>query len=380
MSIYSRLEEESIRDQALVTNWVRSRFLNPEQENALQAGLTVTVRRTNRVLRAVLAFFTVLIIAASAGLAMIVLDLRQPAQTIVLAVFAGVCFAIAWLLGTQGRLYRCGVEEAFSSMAVLLLAFSIASSRWEYHTAVALGASAVAAFAIYLVFGFRYAMVAAILFAGWVPFALKEDAAVERVLSLLILAIVFFLARRMHQRHRGEISGDDWTVGQVTAFAALYFVLNLVISSRVLGMNSITSGSFYWCTYVLTWVVPVGGVWLGIRSRDRFMFDAGALATLITITTNKPYLGWMRQTWDPILFGALLIGTAIGLRRWLVRSGKQRGFTPERILESEYRALEAASAISVALPNAMPTPPATQPAGMEPGGGQSGGGGASGSF
>jgi hypothetical protein len=381
MRVYSLHDEEKIRDQALVSDWSRSGFLNAEQETLLRVGLAVTVRRTNSVLRAVLAVFTVLIIGASVGLAMLVLEVGLPAQAVLLAICAGICLGIAWLLATKGRLYRCGVEEAFAVMAVLLLAFSMGSSRWEYHTALAVGAGALASFGIYLLFGFRYAIVGAILFAGWFPFGLKGDAVVERALSIMILALILFFARRLEVEHRWEIAGDDWTAAKVTAFGALYVVVNLMISGRELGLNAITSGPFYWCTYVLTWIVPACGLWLGIRWRDRVMLNAGALATLITLMTNKSYLGWMRQTWDPILFGILLIGTAIGVRRWLVRGpgGNRSGFTPERILESENRALAVTSAISVALPH-PPTPQGPEPHELNPGGGQSGGGGASGSF
>ena len=382
MRVYSRRDEENIRDEAMVTDWIRSGFLNAEQEPLLQAGLRATVRRTNVVLRAVLAVFTVLIIGASVILAMIVLEVQQPAQSALLAVFSGICFGIAWLLAKQGRLYRCGVEEAFAMMAVFLLAFSLGSSRWEYHTALAVGVGALASFGIYLLFGFRYAMVGSILLAGWIPFGLREDAVVERALSLMILTVILFFARKVQEQHHGEISGDDWTAGQVTAFGALYFVVNLMISGPVLGLQSIASGPFYWCTYVLTWIVPVWGLWLGIRGRDRLMINAGALAALITLTTNKPYLGWMRQTWDPILLGVLLIGTAIGLRRWLIQGPDRnhRGFTPERILESDNRALAAAGAISMVLPHAPAPQGGPEPQKMNPGGGQSGGGGASGSF
>jgi hypothetical protein len=30
-----------------------------------------------------------------------------------------------------------------------------------------------------------------------------------------------------------------------------------------------------------------------------------------------PYLGWQRHTWDPMLLGALLIGVALFMRRWV---------------------------------------------------------------
>jgi hypothetical protein len=111
------------------------------------------------------------------------------------------------------------------------------------------------------------------------------------------------------------------------------------------------------------------------------MIDAGSITVLATLLSNKLYLGWTRQTWDPILLGALLIGTALTLRRWLASGpGRERyGFTPERVLASGDRALTAAAAISLALPQA-PGAASKDHSSVQPGGGESGGGGASGSF
>jgi hypothetical protein len=140
------------------------------------------------------------------------------------------------------------------------------------------------------------------------------------------------------------------------------------------------SGWFYWSTYAAVWIVPALALWLGIRGRDRVLIDLGWLAALATILTSKSYLSWPRQTWDPILLGILLMGTAVALRRWLAKgpNGERAGFTPLRVLDSENRALAAASALSLVLPHAPPTSP-SEPS-FKPGGGQSGGGGASGDF
>jgi uncharacterized membrane protein YgcG len=102
---------------------------------------------------------------------------------------------------------------------------------------------------------------------------------------------------------------------------------------------------------------------------------------LVTLLTNKPYLGWPRHEWDPILLGIFLMAVAIGLRRWLSQGphGQRRGFTPERVLNRDGEALTLLSMASVKFQPDAPSP------GPDPGksdfdGGRSGGGGASGSY
>ena len=38
------------------------------------------------------------------------------------------------------------------------------------------------------------------------------------------------------------------------------------------------------------------------------MIWASLVMAMATLATNKPYLGWERHTWDPMLLGVLLTG------------------------------------------------------------------------
>jgi hypothetical protein len=391
MRVYSRRDEENLRDQALVQDWVASGFLNSQQETELEKGLHVELRQTNPILRGVLFVFTGLIVTASVGLTLSgsgfrIFGAQRPWEFLVFAVWAVISLVLARLFATQGRLYRYGVEEALAVAAVILLGISASWRVWEFDDVGALVVGVLGSFGVYALFGFRYAIVAATALAGLAPFffptAWSTDPVGKRLLSALVFAVLFFMARRLHHRHRGEIAGDDWAAAQVMAFAGIYLVLNLM-ATRWLGFSSVSSGVFFWCTYILIWIVPPLGLWMGIRDRDRLMIDISSIAALGTIVSNKAYLGWTREAWDPILLGVLLIGTAIALRRWLASGvgGDRRGFTPQRVLASENRALAAAGAISLAVPHSphLSSTEAPDP-GMKGGGGQSGGGGASGSF
>ncbi len=383
MKAYSRSDEENIRHQAMVRDWVRSGLLDATQGSALQADLQVSLRRTNSALRAVLAFFTMVIVFAAVSLTGNVLPLGRDAGWIILGTWGVICAVSAWVLVRKARLYRCGVEEALGFLAVLFLAGAIGGiPSWDLPVFVGLLTAVVGGAGVYLAFGFRYALVAATLLSGVAPFALRADWVSERILSLGVFTLVFFLARYAKRLYPGELEEDDLAWVQGVAFAGFYLVCNLIITGRWSGLYTASqSGWFYWSTYAAVWIVPALALWLGIRGRERLLIDLGWLAALATILTNKSYLSWPRQTWDPILLGILLMGTAVGLRRWLAKgpNGERAGFTPVRVLDSENRALAAASALSLVLPHAPAANP-SQPSSFKPGGGQSGGGGASGDF
>jgi hypothetical protein len=108
--------------------------------------------------------------------------------------------------------------------------------------------------------------------------------------------------------------------------------------------------------------------------------DLNIAMLLTTLVTNKPYLGLSRQAWDPVLFGLLLITTAVIVKRWLANApnGHRHGFTYARLLASDRRVLDIVAAGSTALQPKIP--PHHTVDGPQLGGGRSGGGGASGNF
>ena len=101
---------------------------------------------------------------------------------------------------------------------------------------------------------------------------------------------------------------------------------------------------FYWATYVAIWVLPAVGLFLAIRDRHRWMLDANIVMAIVTMMSNKPYLGAEQKPWDPILFGVLMIAIALGLKRWLASGadGSRRGFIAARLLASERERLSVA--------------------------------------
>ena len=84
-------------------------------------------------------------------------------------------------------------------------------------------------------------------------------------------------------------------------------------------------------------VIPAVGLLLAIRGKDRPLLTVSLVLAFATLATNKSYLGLRRESWDPILFGALLVVTATAARRWVAHGvvGQRAGFTAEKILERD---------------------------------------------
>jgi len=122
MRRYSNDEEERVRVQELVREWVRSGLIEAARGEALAMELRVDLKRTNPFLRGGLALFTGLIVAALVGLVAVSLDLRDKGAIAVLTGLSALaCIGAADVLAGTYRCYRFGVEEALAVAYVVLL-------------------------------------------------------------------------------------------------------------------------------------------------------------------------------------------------------------------------------------------------------------------
>src|SRR6476646_4496466 len=107
MRRYTADEEERIHLQEEVREWTRSGLLDAAQGEAIAAELRVDLRRTKPFLRAVLALFTALIVAAGVALFLTVFEIRgQVAIGTTAALAAVACLGVAELLVANYRCYR----------------------------------------------------------------------------------------------------------------------------------------------------------------------------------------------------------------------------------------------------------------------------------
>jgi uncharacterized membrane protein YgcG len=392
MRSYTDEDEQTIRVRRLVDEWTRSGLLDAAQRLRLTADLNVDLRRTNRFLRGTLFGFGLLIIAAATGLVVVQVRPRDETTAGLIALAgAGVCTAAVEFLIARFRLYRFGVEEAFAAGAVVLATAGSALAVTDFwpHAAftnrqlfVGLVTGAAAAFAVYRRFGYVYAAIASMACLALVPFQLNLSEPSRRLLAGAMLGGCFAVARVKRKRSGDEFPGDDYGIIQAAAWLGVYAVLNLHLDFEQAARPD--ASWFYWLTYAAIWILPAIGLRLSIRDRDRPLLDASLVIAVATVVTNKPYLHLARKPWDPMLFGLLLMGLALVVRRWLAAGsgGSRRGFTATRLLRSDQDALAAAAVASAAF--SQPTtdrhadPPVPDP--FEGGGGRSGGGGAGASF
>jgi hypothetical protein len=379
MNIYSRDDERAIRVQRLVDDWTASGLLQPEQRERIVPTVKVDFRRTNKFLRATLFVIGFIVIIAFTLLVSIFLDFDDQAFSWVALVAAAGCFTIAQAATSKYRLYHFGVEEAAAIAAVLFFVIFAATAFVSgFSTIAAFAAAAAGAYVLFLRFGYLYAGIAATLLAPMVVMDAGQTDTVRRLLAFVLLLTIFFLSRERREDHDPDYPSDAYGVIEGVAWAAMYLVANLKISEWLSAPDDVPL--FYWSTYAVIWMLPVAGLWIAIRDRHRVMLDVNIALAIVTLMSNKPYLGGEPKPWDPILFGVMLVVVAVGLRRWLASGpdGSRKGFIAERILASEREKLALAGSATVFAPGAPAARTHESPS--IGGGGSSGGAGASGKF
>ena len=394
MNLYATVDEERIRAAAQVREWTRSGLLNASQGTAFEAELRTDLKRTNRYLRIALFIFGTIVVWATLGFCMAAFGMRRESELAWSAVVAGIAFSIlAQLLIVQFQLYRFGAEEAFAVWSVALVAggvgilTSIGGNHGDLPMLAGCVTAAIASAFVFIRFGYLYAAFAGAVCAAAAAFNLDLSRDAERILSACVLLVTFTVARTLRRTHDQDFHGEDYGAIESLAWLGMYAVLNLQLQFPPFSWHSRGrldfSSAFYWSTYVAIWLLPAIGLALAVRDRHRMMLWANTLMVLATLATNKPYLGWNRQTWDPILFGILLVAVATGVRRWLLRAsdGHRRGFTPlPLVVSADRQALDVLGTLAVAAQPFEPRIPNETPA-VEPGrGGRSGGGGGGADF
>ena len=385
MRRYSETDERHVRAQADIRGWKGAGLIDASQAETLLAGYRVELRQTNVFLRVALAFFTALVVAAVVFLVLELLNLHDATGvTIVTGVASVACLVVAEALIGTFRLYRFGVEEMLAACSVILLSISV-SEFWTSGTSsfvAALVTSSAGGFAVYRRFGFVWAAFASMCCAAVIPFQFARlPISGERALSAAILGLILLVVRPKRTRDGEEWPGDEYGVIQAAAFGGVYLVLNLhLFPDMIRALGDRAGGWFYWCTWIMTWLLPAVGLFLAVRDKDRPLLIVSVAMAIGTLISNKPYLGWTRHEWDPMLLGVLLVAVAVALRRWLSNGpdGARYGFTAARIFRDKDSALTLLSAAPFPVKPHIHAPAPTPPSGFD--GGRSGGAGGGGSF
>jgi len=403
--IYSAASEETLRASKLLADWAGEGFLTQEQYQRLKRETVSELRTTNIFLRLILFLFTLISVCAAAALFLTVFVPHSWEQTngIFLVIFAAVSYAAAELAASRGRLYRYGIEEALAVGSVGFLCVGMEFALFSGHplltasdAAHSLVPAAGAVFSLWIWrrFGLWYAFPAAMIFTIFLSGYWTQSDAAQRAIIAVFFVVGLICVAALRTRHRFDYLDDTYSLAEAFLWLGIYLAINLKLSPSNLpagwwgwGGSGVAVSEytrwFYWTTWVLIWVLPPVVLVRGIRLKDRFVIAAGAIAAVLTLVSNKPYLGWPRHTWDPMLLGILLTGVAWFLRRWLGRGpgGIRAGFTAARLSGKDKQWMGASSAVlGLVTPQSItPSPQTTSPE-VRFGGGASGGGGAGGDY
>jgi len=402
MRAYSASSEEALRARDLLKDWAGEGLLTEAQYQRMEQETVCELRRTNIFLRLVLFLFTLLIVGAAVALFFVVFLSHPAMQTsgILLLIFAALSYAAAELAVSRARLYRYGIEEALTACSVGFLCAGMQGAFFSGHPYSSApdgtgflvpAAGAIAALWIWHRFGLPYASLAAMIFVIWLPGFWTSSQSAQHVIVAAFYAVGLFTVAAVRPRHRLTYLNNQYSITEALLWLGIYLAINLQLSPVNLfglwwgGSRATTefSRAFYWATWVLIWCLPPVVLARGLRRKDRFVIAVGAIVAILTLVTNKPYLGWHRHTWDPMLLGALLIGVALFIRRRLAGGpGEIRhGFTARRLSGKDKSWMNAgAAALGLIAPQPItPSPPTGSP-NVHFGGGDSGGGGATSDF
>jgi hypothetical protein len=398
--LYSASTEETLRARKFLKEWAGDGLITKAQYELLKQETVADVRTTNISLRLVMFLFTLISVGAIAALVVVVFLSRPSDQTsgVFFLIFAAASYAAAEVAASRARLYRYGIEEALAVCSVVFLCLGIYaaffsgrpfSSQVGAEMLVVPAAGAVFSLWIWRRLGFSYAFLAAMIFVLFPPGYWSPSQSVQRVIIVAFYAIGLICVNAMRSGHRFDYLDEDYSLVEALLWLGVYLTINLQLSSlglvtRWLGGSPATSGfakPFYWATWVLIWCLPPVVLARGVRQKDRSVIAVGAITAILTLISNKPYLGWPRHTWDPMLLGLLLTGVAYFVRRWLARGpgGVRHSFTAARLSGKDQQRIGIAATVFGPLAPHSITPH-SQPSPVRFGGGQSGGGGASGDF
>lgn len=394
MRIYSASDEENLRTLHLLREWTSEGLLSETQHLTMKQDVECGLRRTNFFLRLVFFLFTLIGVGAAVGFVFAVGPRDAHSSGALLLIAAALCYGGAEAAVREKHLYRHGFEEALVVLSILFLCAGLQLAFFNglgaSQAEAALSAcAAIASLLIWRRFGLQYFFLAAMILAATLPYYWTSSPAARHLIvggfyAAGLIAVIY--ARRAH---RDDYRDEEYSLTEALLWLGVYAAIDLQISSidqlRWWWGHSSNPGAFprtfYWTTWVLIWVLPIAMLWRALKRKDRMVTVAGMIAAILTLATNKPYLGWQRHPWDPVVLGVLLTGAAVAVKSWLSTGpgGVRHGLTAERITARDQKAKELISTFGGAVSASSAFTPAPAP---EPtfSGGDSGGGGATADF
>ncbi len=396
ISLYTAEQQERLFIRREARTWARSGLITDAQLGLIESRTDPGLRQTNVFFRILFFLFASSCLHAVMGLFLSMVGFKGLASMAWAVLALGLAsVGLAEYLVRGKSLYRYGIEEALAltGMAlgcwgiVLFLSLTKVEPRWLITTGALLASAG--SFWLYLRFGFLYAAVIAAACACVVPFQLSLPHTSERAIVAMVLALFLLASIRSESFETRDFKKERSAMLQACLLAGIYLAVNLRLPE--LGRAHFGYAApfhqphagfpplFYWTTYGLAFLVPVLGLYHGLKNRKRIVSNVSLIAALLTLATNKDYLGFKHYAWDPAILGVVMVVAAIVIMRWLANGTQEarNGFTAQNLLKPENHGINLADLGAALLPGAIQAnlPPASPDKPFA--GGQSGGGGAS---
>lgn len=395
ISLYKAEQEEKLFIRREARTWARSGLITQEQLGIIDSRTDPGLSQTNIFFRILFFIFTCMCMQTVTGFYVWTVGFRNevPIAWALLA-FGIVAVGLAEYLVRRKAFYRYGIEEALAlagmACACTGVVIFISLLKVEPRLLITTGAilASAGAFWLYLRFGFLYAAVISVACACVVPFQLSLPPASERAIVMMILMLILQASIRAERSEAFDFKKERSAMLQACLMAGIYLAVNLRLPE--LGRAQFGNPApfhqphagfpplFYWTTYGLTFLVPALGLYYGLKSRKRLLTNVSLIVALLTLATNKDYLGFKHYAWDPAVLGVVMVVAAILIMRWLTGGTRESrsGFTAQNLLKPENHGISLADLGAALLPGAIQAnlPPVSPDKPFA--GGQSGGGGA----
>lgn len=395
------MQEENIFIRKRAKTWQRSRLLTQKQLQIVWERTNPYLTETSLFFRLLFFFFTSVCVLAAVGALLLPAFGGNEIQIGYIFLFFSIpTYGLAEYVVQTYHFYRYGIEEALALMSLVCLCgglvMIIFPKIWENEQGIIISlavSSCVFGYWLYLRFGFWYAALISTASLSILPFQFSLAPVWERILLVLMLSLLFLISLQTETAAMEDFRKKRKGVIQACLFAGIYLAINVRIFEVAESWFDQTPPHLvphaglppeaYWFSYALTFLVPIWGLFLATKTRKRALMNAAGITLALSLATNKDYLGLTHYSWDPIIFGATLIGAAVLMIRWLAR-GKNKecyGFTAESILKPERYGLSLPEIGAAVMPGMTMAASEAPPAESSPfEGGQSGGGGASRNF
>ncbi|HTZ39085.1 MAG TPA: hypothetical protein VMB77_02925 [Syntrophales bacterium] len=394
ISLYKADQEEKIYIRREARTWARSGLITKEQLGIIDSQTDPGLSQTNVFFRILFFLFTNSCVHAVIGFYVWIVGLQSEVSIAWFSLAFGIAMlSLAEYLVRRKAFHRHGIEEALALLGVAMactgVVILISQLKVEPRWLIMAGATLASAgtFWLYLRFGFLYAAVISAACACVIPYQLSLPHEYERLILVMVLVIILLASIQAERSEPHDFRRERRTMLQACLLAGIYLAVNL----RLPELGRTYFGyvpyyrphagfvpCFYWATYGLTYLVPAIGLYHGLKRRKRIVINISLIAVLLTLATNKDYLGFKHYSWDPAVLGVVMVLFAIALMRWLANGPREarNGFTAKNLLKPENHGISLADIGAAILPGAIHAnlPPASSDKPFA--GGQSGGGGA----